>query len=182
MESRGWFIMRALMTSAGVPMSAAARPATALAAVCVTCACASGHSCYLKASALMTLLATPLDCAITINVPAFYMARYLMVLRRTRSITRGIGRSWPWKSSLFRALKWLRAKRVPFGPKKSRWHNYTRWLYGGQNDPENKKTFNKYHLLKSWLFSKFLARILSAAVAQKFKGAVAPDWISLKVV
>jgi hypothetical protein len=41
-----------------------------------------------------------------------------MVLRRARSITRGIGRDEPWKSRLFWALKWLRTKRVPFGPKK----------------------------------------------------------------
>jgi hypothetical protein len=39
-----------------------------------------------------------------------------MVLRRVRSITSGIGRGGPWKSRLFWALKWLRAKRVPFGP------------------------------------------------------------------
>jgi hypothetical protein len=35
---------------------------------------------------------------ITINVPVVYMARYVMVLRRARSITRGIGRGGPWKS------------------------------------------------------------------------------------
>jgi hypothetical protein len=37
------------------------------------------------------------------------MARYVMVLRRARSITRGIARGGPWKSSLFWTLKWLRA-------------------------------------------------------------------------
>jgi hypothetical protein len=37
---------------------------------------------------------------------------------RARSITRGSGRGGPWKSRFFWALKWLRAKRVPFGPKK----------------------------------------------------------------
>jgi hypothetical protein len=35
---------------------------------------------------------------ITINVPVVYMARYAMVLRRARSITRGIRRGGPWKS------------------------------------------------------------------------------------
>jgi hypothetical protein len=46
----------------------------------------------------------------------FVWRRYKMVLRRARSITRGIGKGGPWKSRLFWALKWLRAKRVPFGP------------------------------------------------------------------
>jgi hypothetical protein len=32
---------------------------------------------------------------LTINVPVVYMARYIMVLRRARSITRGIGRGGP---------------------------------------------------------------------------------------
>ncbi len=41
-----------------------------------------------------------------------------MVFRRVRSNTRGIGRGGPWKSRLFWALKWLLAKRVPFGTKK----------------------------------------------------------------
>jgi hypothetical protein len=41
---------------------------------------------------------------ITVNVPAVYMARYVMDLRRARSITRGIGRGGPWKSRLFWAL------------------------------------------------------------------------------
>jgi hypothetical protein len=40
---------------------------------------------------------------ITINVPVVYMARCVMVLRRARSITRGIERGWPWKSRLFLA-------------------------------------------------------------------------------
>jgi hypothetical protein len=46
------------------------------------------------------------------------MAQYVpvMVLRHATSITRGIGRGGPWKSRLFWALKWLRAKRMPFGP------------------------------------------------------------------
>ncbi len=44
----------------------------------------------------------------------FYMAPYVMALR---SITRATGRGGLWKSRLFWA-KGLRAKRVPFGPKK----------------------------------------------------------------
>ncbi len=32
---------------------------------------------------------------LTIYVPVVYMARYIMVLRRARSITRGIGRGGP---------------------------------------------------------------------------------------
>ncbi len=56
---------------------------------------------------------------ITINVPVVYRARYVMALRRARSITRGIGRGGPWKSRLFWAPKWLRAKGVPFGAKKN---------------------------------------------------------------
>jgi hypothetical protein len=42
---------------------------------------------------------------LAINVPVVYMARYLMVLRRARSITGGIGRGGPWKLRLFWALK-----------------------------------------------------------------------------
>jgi hypothetical protein len=45
------------------------------------------------------------DMEITINVPVVYMALYVMVLRRARSITRGIGRGGPWKSRLFWTLK-----------------------------------------------------------------------------
>jgi hypothetical protein len=45
------------------------------------------------------------DESITINVPDVYMARYLMVLRRAISITRGIRKCGPWKSRLFWALK-----------------------------------------------------------------------------
>ncbi len=55
---------------------------------------------------------------LTINVPVVYMARYVIFWRRPRSITRGMGRGVPWKSILFWALKWLRAKRGPFWPKK----------------------------------------------------------------
>jgi hypothetical protein len=55
---------------------------------------------------------------ITINVPVVYMARYIMVLMRARSITRGIGRSGPWKIYTFWALKWIRARGVQFGSKK----------------------------------------------------------------
>jgi hypothetical protein len=51
------------------------------------------------------------------NVPVVYMVRYKMVLRRATSITRGMRRGGPRKLRLFWALKWLRAKRVPFGPK-----------------------------------------------------------------
>ncbi len=36
-----------------------------------------------------------------------------------KSIARAIGRGGPWKSRLFGALKWQRAKQVPFGPKKA---------------------------------------------------------------
>jgi hypothetical protein len=43
---------------------------------------------------------------ITINVPVVYIERYIMVLRRARSIARGIGRGF-WKSETF------------LGPKKS---------------------------------------------------------------
>ncbi len=39
-----------------------------------------------------------------------------------RSITRDIRRSGPWKSRLFWVLKWQRANRVHWGPKKSRSH------------------------------------------------------------
>ncbi len=57
--------------------------------------------------------------SVTINVPVVYtMARYAMILRRAISITRAIGRGGPWKSKLFWALKWQRAKRVSFAPKK----------------------------------------------------------------
>ncbi len=48
---------------------------------------------------------------VTINLHVVYMARYVIVLRRARSITRGIGRGGPWKLRFFWALKWL----VPFG-------------------------------------------------------------------
>ncbi len=68
-------------------------------------------------SLVKTVLAT---AGISINVPVVYMARYVMVLRQARSITRGIGRGGPWKSRLFWALKCLRAKRVPLVLKKSR--------------------------------------------------------------
>ncbi len=49
---------------------------------------------------------------ITINVLDVYKSRSIIVLRRARSITRGIGMGGPWKSRLFWALKWLRAKHV----------------------------------------------------------------------
>jgi hypothetical protein len=45
------------------------------------------------------------DESITINVPDVYMERYLMVLRRAISITRGIRKGGPWKARLFWALK-----------------------------------------------------------------------------
>ncbi len=32
---------------------------------------------------------------LTVDVPIVYMARYIMVLRRARSITRGVGRGGP---------------------------------------------------------------------------------------
>ncbi len=51
---------------------------------------------------------------LTINVPVVYMAQYVMVLRRARSITGGIRRGGSWKLRHFWALKWLRAKWVPF--------------------------------------------------------------------
>ncbi len=41
-----------------------------------------------------------------------------MILMQAASISRAIGRGGPWKSRLFWVLKWQRAKRVPFGPKK----------------------------------------------------------------
>jgi hypothetical protein len=41
---------------------------------------------------------------ITINVPVVYMAPYVMVVRRARSITGGIGRGGTKKVSIFRAL------------------------------------------------------------------------------
>ncbi len=41
---------------------------------------------------------------ITINVPDVCMSRYIMVLRRARSITRGIGMGGHWKSRLFGPL------------------------------------------------------------------------------
>ncbi len=41
---------------------------------------------------------------ITVNVPVVFMARYVMVLSRARSIRRGVRRGWPWKSRLFWAL------------------------------------------------------------------------------
>jgi hypothetical protein len=57
--------------------------------------------------------------SVTINVPVVYtMTRYAMILRLAISITRAIGRGGPWKSRLFWALKWQRAKRVSFAPKK----------------------------------------------------------------
>jgi hypothetical protein len=42
---------------------------------------------------------------ITINVPAVYTARYVLVLRRARSIRRSIGRGGPRKSRLFEPKK-----------------------------------------------------------------------------
>ncbi len=54
------------------------------------------------------------------------MARDLMNLMRATSITKAIGRGGPWKSRLFGALTWQRAKRVPFGPQKVDLHGYTR--------------------------------------------------------
>ncbi len=42
---------------------------------------------------------------ITIKVPVVYMVRHEMVLRRARSITRGIEMGGPWKSRLLWALK-----------------------------------------------------------------------------
>jgi hypothetical protein len=61
-----------------------------------------------------------------------FMARYVMVLRRARSITTtsGTGSGGPWKSRLLWTLKWLLAKRVPFGPKKV----YLRKLLGQSED------------------------------------------------
>ncbi len=41
-----------------------------------------------------------------------------------KSISRAIGRGWPWKSILLWALIWQRAKPVPFRPKKSRVHSF----------------------------------------------------------
>ncbi len=55
---------------------------------------------------------------LTINVPVVYMARDVMFFMPAISISRAIGRGWALKSRLFRALKWYRVKRVPFGPKK----------------------------------------------------------------
>ncbi len=52
------------------------------------------------------------------NVPVVNMARGVMILMRATSITRAIGRGGPWKSILFCALKWQRAKWAPFGPQK----------------------------------------------------------------
>ncbi len=37
------------------------------------------------------------EAKITISVPVVYTARYAMVLRRARNITRGIGRGGTWK-------------------------------------------------------------------------------------
>jgi hypothetical protein len=61
---------------------------------------------------------------ITINVPVDYNI-YIYGAGRNdfeggKSISRDIGRGGPWKSRLFWALKLQRAKRMPFGPKKSR--------------------------------------------------------------
>ena len=60
-----------------------------------------------------------------------------MVLRRATSTTRGIVRVGPWKLRLSWALKWQRAERLPFGPKKvlnlpSRVHNHAQpaWASG----------------------------------------------------
>ncbi len=49
------------------------------------------------------------------------MARYVMILNDFEAGNihyEGIEWGWPWKPILFWALKWHRAKRVPFGPKK----------------------------------------------------------------
>ncbi len=56
----------------------------------------------------------------TINAPVVHITQYVMVLRQARSITRGFGRGGPWKSRLFWALKWLRAKRVSWARRKER--------------------------------------------------------------
>ena len=55
---------------------------------------------------------------ITINVPVVCMGRDVLIWRRGKSITRAVWRGGPWKSRLFWALKWQRAQRVPFVPKK----------------------------------------------------------------
>ncbi len=51
---------------------------------------------------------------LTINVPAFYMARDVIILMRARSITRAIERGGP--SFLGPEMA---AKQVPFGPKET---------------------------------------------------------------
>jgi len=59
-----------------------------------------------------------LRLVITINATVVYMAGDIMILMQTNPLSRTIGRSRPWKSRLFWALKWQLAKRVPFGSKK----------------------------------------------------------------
>ncbi len=63
-------------------------------------------------------LPCPIYWFLIINVPVVLMARDVMILRQAISITRAFVRVGPWKSRLFWALKWQRALRVPFWPKK----------------------------------------------------------------
>ncbi len=52
-------------------------------------------------------------------------------LMRATSITRATGRDGPWKLRHFWALKWQRAKRMPFGPKKKQgpWNSVYRTIH-----------------------------------------------------
>jgi hypothetical protein len=74
-------------------------------------ACNSVASFTKKASAYNVYITNQF---LTINVPVIYMARYVMVLRRAASFTRGIGKGGHWKSRLFWALTWLRANDLPY--------------------------------------------------------------------
>ncbi len=57
---------------------------------------------------------------LTINVPVVNMAGEVMNLMRANPLKRPFKEGGLWNTRLFWALKWQRAKWVPFGPKKSR--------------------------------------------------------------
>jgi hypothetical protein len=67
-----------------------------------------------------------------------------MILMWATSISRAIGRGGPSKSRLFWALKWPRAKRVPFGPKKVKFgvgsDPNLDWQQNRKSDPDRHRT------------------------------------------
>jgi hypothetical protein len=68
---------------------------------------------------LSTAFYTKTIAGLTINVPVVYMARYVIVLRReVKHHYEGHWKGWALKIETFWALKWQRAKQVPFKPQK----------------------------------------------------------------